>query len=144
MAVANPKTKKAPGLAKLKNNLDAIFSKYIRLSHADDDGFCTCYTCGNRLHWTKIQNGHLFSRGRLSTRFDPDNCRPQCYGCNVAGKGNYQEYFPRMLREIGPEKLEELERKSKEFGKITTMLYQVAIEVYTEKVKKLKLEKGAF
>lgn len=137
MAVANPKTKKAPGVAKLKNTLDAIFSKYIRLSHADHDGFCTCYTCGNRLHWTKIQNGHLFSRGRLATRFDPDNCRPQCMGCNVMAKGNYQEYFPRIIREIGHQGLEELERKSKEFVKIGTFEYRSLIDIYTNKVKEL-------
>ena len=135
---------KKPTVTKLKAKLDAIFSKYIRLHHADQFGNCQCYTCGKYMHWTKIQNGHLFSRGRYSTRFDPDNCRPQCAGCNVMAKGNYQEYFPRILSEIGQEALTKLEVKSKTMVKLSTVWYTEQVDYYTKEVAALQLEKGAF
>jgi hypothetical protein len=30
---------------KLVGKLDKVFSKYIRLFYADENGFCTCFTC---------------------------------------------------------------------------------------------------
>jgi len=135
---ADPKKKKAPGVAQLKKKLDAIFSQYIRLSHADEIGNVACYTCGTVHPWTKIQNGHLFSRARLATRFDPMNCRPQCCGCNVMAHGNYQEYFPRIIREIGQDAFEELEKISKLERKISTGEYRQLIAHYTDLVNQMK------
>ncbi len=141
MEIKKP-AKKSTTLPKLKAKLDGIFSRYVRLYHADRHGYCECYTCGKRMHWTKIQNGHLFSRGRLKTRWDPMNCRPQCYGCNVAQKGNYQEYFPRFIEELGIELLRELEYKSKQPDKLTRIEYERLIAYYTKEVKELIDEKG--
>ena len=143
MVKAVPKKKKAEPLNKLKAKLDQVFSQYIRLHHADRFGFCTCYTCGSRMPWKDIQNGHLFSRGRLSTRFEEMNCRPQCYGCNVCQKGNYQEYFPRMTREIGLANMELLEQQSKSDIKLDRAFYMRNIEYYKAEVLKLLQEKGA-
>jgi len=137
------KKPKKPTTSKLKAKLDAIFSRYIRLTYADEHGYCTCYTCDKRLHWTKIQNGHLFSRGRYATRFDPDNCRPQCAGCNVMGKGNYQEYFPRMIEEVGAEAVMNLQGASKHVVKFNSSFYEDEIKHYEAEVKRLIQEKGA-
>lgn len=124
--------KKKPSLAKLKGQLDTLFSRYIRLKHADFMGNCTCYTCGRVMPWKDIQCGHLFSRGRLATRFDPDNCRPQCFGCNCMQKGNYQEYFPRIIDEIGLDALHRLEAKSKQAVKLNASWYAEQIAQYKE------------
>ena len=35
---------------------DKIFSEYIRLNDADDNGFCQCITCGSIKHWKNIHN----------------------------------------------------------------------------------------
>jgi hypothetical protein len=144
MVKAVPKKKKLDSLTKLKGKLDTIFSQYIRISHADDYGYCTCYTCGAVLHWKEIQNGHLFSRGRLGTRFDPDNCRPQCFGCNCMQKGNYQEYFPRIIDEIGLANMELLEENSKAEIKLDRAFYVRSIEYYKVQVNILLQAKGAF
>jgi hypothetical protein len=135
---ADPKKKKAPGVAQLKKKLDAIFSQFIRLFYADENGFVKCYTCGAIHHWTKIQNGHLFSRARLATRYDLMNCRPQCCGCNVMAHGNYQVYFPKIIKEIGQSEFEQLEQRSMEAVKISTGQYQDLIMNYTRLANELK------
>jgi hypothetical protein len=132
---ATPKKKK-PSITKLKAKLDALFSQYIRLIHADANGNCTCYTCGKVMPWKEIQNGHLFSRGRMATRYAPENCRPQCFGCNCMQKGNYQEYFPRILAEIGPEALRKLEEQSRQTVKFNTVWYENMIEYYKQELKR--------
>jgi hypothetical protein len=137
-----PKPKKKKTISQHKKDLDIIFSRFIRLYHADINGQVQCFTCGTVHHWTKIQNGHLFSRGRLATRFDPDNCRPQCVGCNVMAHGNYQEYFPRMIEQIGLAELELLEQKSKSEIKMSTADYMQKIAYYKTQVATMIAEIG--
>ncbi len=66
----------------LINDLDAIFSKYIRLKYAGTDGIVTCFVCNNPHDWKKIQCGHYISRAVKQTRFLEENCYPQCPFCN--------------------------------------------------------------
>lgn len=66
----------------LIDDLDAVFSKYIRKSNADKDGLVQCFTCPVKLPISEIQNGHFIHRTDLATRFLEDNCRPQCPNCN--------------------------------------------------------------
>ena len=94
----------------LKKKADSIFSTYIRLKYADDNLDVQCFTCDKVLPYKKIQNGHFYSRGILSLRYDEQNCRPQCYGCNIAQKGNYIEYYKRLEKEIGKGGMDYLER----------------------------------
>lgn len=86
-------------VSKLKKDLDSLFSKWVRLSHASEKGFVRCYTCGVLKYWKKIQNGHFISRQYLAIRFDPRNCRPQCVGCNVYGNGKQVEYARKLEAE---------------------------------------------
>lgn len=85
--------------AKLRKELDSLFSKYIRLSHASKAGNVRCYTCGKLKHWKKIQCGHFIRRQYLATRFDPRNCRPQCVGCNIYGDGKMVEFSAKLEKE---------------------------------------------
>lgn len=141
MVKAQPKKKPLPTLSKLKGKLDAIFSQYIRLKHSDHFGYCTCYTCDKRMPWKDIQNGHLFKRNKLGTRFDEQNCRPQCFQCNCRKDGNYTEYFPRIIREIGQDALDHLEMQSKSAIKLDRDFYARNIEFYTAAVKELLAQK---
>lgn len=81
---------------KKKKLLDRLFSIAIRRSYADLDGNVKCYTCGAQKHWKQIQNGHYISRNYLATRFDPRNCRPQCAGCNIWGRGRLVEFGAKL------------------------------------------------
>ena len=78
--------------SKVVKDLDAAFSRYIRLRAANIDGFVNCYTCGRSYHWKKIQCGHFMSRARYATRWNEDNCRPQCYVCNVMQQGRQYDF----------------------------------------------------
>jgi|TARA_R110000744_G_scaffold45329_1_gene100714 hypothetical protein len=68
--------------SKLVKKLDSVFSQYIRQKNAVNDT-ATCFTCGKKDHWKKLQNGHFQSRRHYSTRWDTVNCQVQCAGCNV-------------------------------------------------------------
>lgn len=119
----------------LKDKLDKVFSLYIRLRDSDENGFCTCYTCGKVAHYKEMQNGHFWSRTHLSTRFNEYNCKVQCVGCNIFKKGNYIEYTKRLLKELGEEKFNELERLKNSTVKISKAEYEQMIEHYNQKIK---------
>jgi len=121
----------------LKKKLDTIFSIYIRLKYADEDLNVKCFTCDKVYHYKKIQNGHFYSRGILSLRWDEQNSRPQCYGCNIAQKGNYIEYYKRLEKEIGKGGMDYLEYKRHQIKKMGKLDYQIYIDTYTQKVAEL-------
>ena len=83
--------------SKLVKKLDAVFSQYIRLKDSVD-GYATCFTCGKKDHWKKLQNGHFQSRKHYATRWDEQNCQVQCAGCNVFRYGE-QFLFAKYLDE---------------------------------------------
>lgn len=123
---------KAKTTSRLKKDLDSIFSRYIRLTYADADGFVNCYTCPKRLFWKEIQNGHFISRGYLATRFSEDNCRPQCVGCNMFGGGKQVEFSRKLELEkkgITLRLYREAQKTMKNFP------YQEKLEFYKEKLK---------
>jgi hypothetical protein len=121
----------------LKKKLDTIFSIYIRLKYADQDLNVKCFTCDKVYHYKKIQNGHFYSRAILSLRYDEQNCRPQCYGCNIAKSGNYIEYYKRLEKEIGKGGMDYLEYKRHQIKKMGKLDYQIYIDTYTQKVAEL-------
>lgn len=121
---------------KLKKKLDAIFSKYIRWKHAKD-GICTCFTCGKQLEVKRIQNGHFIPRNILITRFDENNCRPQCVGCNMFGNGKFLDFRENLVKELGEDKVKEMEASRFKTMKVDNQWYKEKIEYYKEKVKKL-------
>ena len=92
--------KKILSKEELKKKLDAVFSLYVRTSRSVN-GVCTCYTCGKEMPIKSAQCGHMFSRSRQSTRYYEDNVEIQCYGCNIAKKGNYDEFIPRYIKRNG-------------------------------------------
>lgn len=69
-------------LQNLIDDMDAIFSRYIRLSYADVNGLVPCFTCPKKLPLAQMQNGHYISRANMATRFMEKNCKPQCPTCN--------------------------------------------------------------
>jgi len=82
---------------------------------------------------SEMQNGHYISRSKLATRFDEENCRPQCVGCNIFKKGNYTAYALRLNRE-DPELLERLERKSNKIFKISNEYLENIIIITKNKI----------
>ena len=76
----------------LVKKLDTIFSIFIRLRKANELGEVSCYTCGKKDHYKKMQCGHFMSRKHYSTRWEELNCQVQCYSCNVMRYGEQYKY----------------------------------------------------
>ena len=100
--------------SKLVKKLDNIFSQYIRLS-SSKNGNCTCVTCGKVGDWKNggIQAGHFMSRKHYATRWNEDNVKPQCIGCNMFKAGEQYKFS----LYLGGELSEELLQKSREVVK---------------------------
>lgn len=126
---------------KAKEKLDAIFSKYIRWSHADENGMCTCFTCGKVKPVKGIQNGHFIPRNILITRFDENNCRPQCVGCNMFGNGKFVDFRENLVKELGEKKVKEMEASRFKVMKVDVHWYKAQIEKYKPIVKELEHSK---
>src|SRR3990167_9606501 len=115
--------------AKLKKKLDSVFSLYIRQVYANRTGNVFGYTCGRVVPWKQSQNGHFISRVCLATRFDENNCRPQCVGCNLLGNGKPLDFEENLVKEIGKKKVEALKQKRHQITK--DYPYASEIERYT-------------
>lgn len=115
---------------KLKKKLDAVFSKYIRHKYADDNGDVQCYTCSVKKPISEMQNGHWIPRNILNTRFDEDNCRPQCVGCNMFNKGRPDVFSVNLLKE-GVD-IEELSSRRYKVFKVDEHWYRDKIKHYEE------------
>ena len=126
-----------------EKKLDEIFSQYIRLKHIDSNGVCRCITCGKPVFWKDIQNGHYMSRVYRSTRFDENNCRPQCMPCNVFLHGNISKYRKSLVEELGGEMVDMIETKAWSITmKYTALEYEEMYHRYKEEVERLRKEKG--
>lgn len=129
--------RKAKTHAKLKKELDAVFSKYIRWYYADHTGCVECYTCGTTKPVKEMQNGHFQSRRHTSTRWEINNCRPQCVKCNMFSQGEQYLFGQKLKAEIGEEAVEEaiaLSRKSVKYSKADL---EYLIDLYKEKLKQV-------
>ena len=136
--------KKRLSISQLTKKLDTIFSLFIRLSASDRKGMEWGFTCDNVHHYKVIQNGHFQSRRFMSTRFDPINCAPQCYACNVGMSGMQYEFGKRIDAFYGKGIADLTVQKSKVVHKFTTDEMLELIEYFREKVEKLKKQKDIF
>ena len=78
-------------------------SKYIRAR----DG--KCYICGKT---TNLQNGHLITRGKFATRWNEDNCKCQCAGCNKRHEFQPEIFTSMWIDENGIDAYQALVKKS--------------------------------
>jgi len=130
---------KKPTVTKLKKKLDTIFSKYVRLSHADKSGFVKCFTCDVKKYWEKdgMQAGHFISRKHTITRWDLKNVMPQCYSCNCHFYGRQFIFGKNLDKKFGSGTAESLLQKSRQMQKNTVADLQDLIKLYTDKLDQL-------
>ena len=115
--------------------LDTVFSKYIRLSNADKNGYCECFTCGVKLYWNKgVDAGHFMSRKHYSTRWDERNVKPQCKHCNMYRNGEQYKFSQYLGKELS----EELFILSKKTVKYSNAELNGMAEYYKKVVKDLE------
>jgi ssDNA-binding Zn-finger/Zn-ribbon topoisomerase 1 len=93
---------------------DRIFANYIK----DRDGW-KCQKCGkkydknNPAHHELLQCSHLWSRGKLNTRFDPINCDSLCaIPCHQHFEHNREKYHQWKINKIGQTAFDDLRLRS--------------------------------
>lgn len=129
----------------LKLKADRIFSKFVRLSHANSAGFCICYTCQKRFHWKAIHAGHYIRRSVLATRFDLMNVKPQCVVCNTFNEGMRDKFALNLIFEYGMGVLEELDAIGRRLYATRSereALFREIIEYYEPRVKEMERGKN--
>ena len=92
---------------KLKNRsavikaLDRVTCKIVRmLAIQDDCGNVQCYTCDKILHWKKSQCAHFIERGCIYLRFNLENLRACCAGCNsYRPEAHIRAYTLKLIKE---------------------------------------------
>lgn len=96
-------------VGKLKKELWALVSQYVRTSVADQFGMVTCVTCGRRKHYKQMHAGHFIPGRHNAVLFDIRGIHPQCYGCNVVLGGNARKYDKWMKENMGQEVIDDLD-----------------------------------
>tara|TARA_R110001583_G_scaffold34203_2_gene115113 strand:+ start:184 stop:591 length:408 start_codon:yes stop_codon:yes gene_type:complete len=130
-------------ISKLKKELDTIFSVFIRLRDATDEGSVQCFTCSRISHYKSgMQNGHFQSRRHHSTRWNELNCQVQCVKCNMYEQGEQFRFGIALDGKYGDGTAEELEFLSRTIMKVSRIDYEEKISYYKDAVEKLKKEKG--
>tara|TARA_R110002073_G_scaffold17423_1_gene65507 strand:+ start:1988 stop:2392 length:405 start_codon:yes stop_codon:yes gene_type:complete len=129
-------------ISKLKKELDAIFSLYIRLRESEE-GLVQCFTCNKVSHYKSgMQNGHFQSRKHLATRWSETNCQVQCVGCNMFKAGEQYKFGLNLDAKYGEGTAEYLEFTARTIMKVSRIDYEEKISYYKDLVNKLKKEKG--
>jgi hypothetical protein len=113
--------------AQLKKELDRVFSIYIRQKYPKE-----CYTCFKTE--ITLQCGHFISRQYLATRWDENNCRPQCVGCNIYGNGKPLDFEERLKSELGDGFVEVMKLSRHHSLKLNRQWYLAEIEKYKNKI----------
>ncbi len=138
MKAKRPRTKNYTMTIKV---LDEIFSLYIRLRDANNEGFVQCITCRKYRHWSEVDNGHYIKRQYQSTRFNEINCNSQCKYCNNWLQGADVAYRDGIIRKYGLEELTLLEAKPKHKKKPRNYEMLALRDIYVSKIIKLLEEK---
>jgi hypothetical protein len=114
--------------------LQVVFNKYICLRDKGNP----CISC-NATNYT-VSCGHYFPSGKYkSVTFDEDNCHSQCwYNCNSKLSGNLIEYRVGLIKKIGLERLQLLEKRARQHKQWTKHEIQELIIIYKQKIKELK------
>lgn len=124
------KKTKEKSISKLIKEADRLMSLRVRQKYATPEpaGEVYCYTCNHPMHWRKSQCGHFISRYYKSIRWDENNCRVQCFMCNIAKRGDPITFRENLIGEIGEEAVLSLEKKRTESIKLTREFLEAKIK----------------
>lgn len=119
---------------------DAAFSKWVRLSSADEKGMVKCYTCNYRGYYKQdsIECGHFRGRANMSTRWMRLNVACQCTRCNQLKSGNLAVYEKNLIRDYGPDIITYLDRESKRITKLSIEKVRTLRNYFESECVKLK------
>jgi len=106
--MTTPKQKSLPVLI---HELDAVFSRFIRLRDTKD-GVIRCFICGAKLSFQEAQVMHFIDRDQMPTRYDEMNCHAGCEDCNCYDSSHHGRYSEKMRSTYGVDAVMDLAKKS--------------------------------
>ena len=129
------KKKSKAKISTTQNKLWELCKQIIRKKYGN-----TCYTChAGTLSGSNWHTGHMWSKASLGAflKYDLRVLRPQCYNCNINRGGMGADFYAKMLKEIGQEAMERLEKDRQ----VTVNAYDHYIKLiaeYTEILNNIK------
>lgn len=121
---------------------DKWFSIYIRILGADENGFCTCVTCGLKRFWKYIDCGHWIKRQHQITRYNEKNSAPQCKRCNGFEQGKDSEFEKYIINKYGIQVRDLLKSGERQTCHRSKLEKEMIAEEYKIKAIKLAKSKG--
>ena len=118
-------------LPKLQKKADRLFQRKRVLEEMDDHGYGHCITCGVGKHHSNLDGGHFIGKGltgNLAVRYEKNNVWPQCEKCNRFQSGNHSVYRDNLIKIVGVEEVERLEKKKYETVILARSLYERIIQ----------------
>jgi 5-methylcytosine-specific restriction endonuclease McrA len=113
-------------------------SEYIRRKFSDENGYCSCVTCGKTKHYKEMQAGHFIPKKKgNAVYFVEENIAPQCYQCNINLGGYGAMYNKYMLETYGQEKIDELLKLAQTTIKFTVSDLKEIETEYKEALERL-------
>jgi hypothetical protein len=130
---AKKKRKTTTPLGKLKKELWELCRKITEKRYES-----VCYTCDKPVAGANRHLGHFIPRSAGGTllRYNLDNLRWQCYYDNINLGGNGAEYYRRLVKEVGQEKVDELFEMKKQIVKADRAWYEETIARYKALLEK--------
>lgn len=127
--------------SELIKNIDAVFSKLIRLSACDWKEDVKCFTCSNVFNWKEVDNGHYIVRAYMGTRWEVDNCKPQCKTCNQMRGGMVERFKQNLISLIGWKKYNRLLELKNEVQDFSIPELKQKHQFFKSEIKRVCLEK---
>jgi hypothetical protein len=132
--------KKAKTAQQLRKDALKALQKLVRLKAADDNGYCSCVSCGCTRPWNEgMQGGHFIPKGSSSYwALEEENVHPQCVYCNQFGMKHgsaAQNYTLYMQDMYGEEMVRQMLADANKPKKLYTADYREMIEEWEKQIK---------
>ena len=130
--------KKPEKLSTLIKKADKLFSEYIRRKYSDSEWYITCISCEKKIPRKESHNCHWIGRGNKQYRYDEDNCRPWCSGCNTFNQEFHQRVFTvKQIKRLWQDVVDMMLDNCNYVYKFWKTEARLVIEEYKEKLNNL-------
>lgn len=136
IGIGFPKKRKLT-LTKAKARAWKVFSLWVRQSRGG--AIIHCYTCDKPFHWKDLSAGHGIGGRNNAILFDERIVKPQCVGCNIWGRGQYQIFTRKLIDELGLKEYDEIVKHSSDTVKYKVADYQEIEKRYKDKLEALRV-----
>jgi hypothetical protein len=124
----------------MKEELDRIFSIWVRINTSDYNGFVECCYCGKIVHWRESENCHYIDRRHIVSRWDEINCNPGHAKCNrINDRLKYRSF---LIKKHGELSVLKLEQRKHMVCRLMSHELEEMIERYKSEILVLSKQKG--